>query len=110
LETILPEPPQHSFGLDRESRKSSDLTLKNGERDAVHESDEDGFGEKIPHRSKRKKLAKMQNTPASSASITDIEAYSFGSPAASGATDAATIAQTAASGLMINRRDVPKMA
>jgi hypothetical protein len=52
----------------------------------------------------------MQNTPARRVSITDIEAYEFGSPAASGATDAATIAQTAASGLMINRRDVPKMA
>ena len=47
---------------------------------------------------------------AAHASITDIDAYNMGSPAASGATEAATIAQTAASGLIINCRDVPKMA
>jgi hypothetical protein len=69
-----------------------------------------GLERKSPTAPSRKKLARMQNTPARNASITDIAEYKAGSPAASGATDAATIAQTAASGLIIKWRDVPKMA
>ena len=61
-----------------------------------------GLERKSPTAPSRKKLARMQKTPARNASITDMDAYSFGSPAASGATDAATIAQTAASGLTIS--------
>ena len=52
----------------------------------------------------------MHATPISAASEIARLVYSAASPAASGATIAATIAQVAASGLTISCRDVPKMA
>jgi hypothetical protein len=58
----------------------------------------------------RKKLAAMQNRPAKNVTVTESDQYNWLSPPASGATAAAIIAHTAASGFTINCREVPKKA
>ncbi len=69
-----------------------------------------GFDKKSASAPSRKKLAPMQNNPAKSASATDNDQYNSASFPAIGATDAAIIAQAAASGLTMSCRDVPKIA
>lgn len=59
---------------------------------------------------RRRKLAATQKTPVSSVRATENERYMPLLPAASGATTAAIMAQVAASGPMINWREVPASA
>ena len=69
-----------------------------------------GFERKSARAPNLKKLAPMHSTPASKASATDSDSYSFWSPEANGATAAATSAHVEASGPMINCREVPNIA
>ncbi len=57
-----------------------------------------------------RKLAPMQKSPASAASVTESDRYRASSPPASGATTAATRAQVAASGPTTSCREVPNSA
>jgi hypothetical protein len=58
----------------------------------------------------RKKLATIQNKPARNVSVTESDQYNSPLPPARGPIAAAIIAHTAASGLTINCREVPKIA
>jgi hypothetical protein len=69
-----------------------------------------GFDRKSAKPPRRKNFARMQNTPAMKARVMESEKYASSSPAAIGATTAATSAQVAASGPTINCREVPKRA
>ena len=57
-----------------------------------------------------RKLAPMHSTPARKASVSDSAMYSCASPAASGATEAATSVQVAASGPTTSWREEPNSA
>src|SRR5436190_23149215 len=69
-----------------------------------------GFERKSANAPNRRNRAAMQSTPARNARATDSETYSSSSPAPNGPMAAATSAQVAASGPMINWRDVPNNA